>query len=120
MKKILLVDDKEEVRLLVKTTLEDSEYEFHSAASGKEALKKTFTIKPDLIFLDVMMPGMDGFEVCQKIKSDPSTKKIMVVMLTSKGQRTDLSKGEKCGADAYFIKPFSPLELLKKTEEFLK
>ena len=120
MKKILLVDDKEEVRLLVKTTLEDSEYEFHSASNGKEAIKKTLSIKPDLIFLDIMMPGIDGFEVCRQIKSNAETKKIPIVMLTAKGQKMDMQKGKKCGAEAYFTKPFSPLALLQKTDEFLK
>ncbi len=116
MKKVLLVDDQENVRLLVKTTLEDSEYQFYQASNGKEAIKKTLLIKPDLIFLDIMMPGMDGFEVCRQIKSNPETKKILVVMLTAKGQKVDVQKGKKYGANAYFIKPFSTLALREITD----
>ena len=120
MKKVLLVDDKEEVRLLVQTTLEGSDYEFFSATNGKEAVEKALSIKPDLILLDVMMPEMDGLDACRQIKSNPETKSVHVIMLTAKGQEADIKKGKECGADDYFIKPFSPLALLKKVDEFLK
>jgi CheY-like chemotaxis protein len=120
MKKVLLVDDKEEVRLLVQTTLEGSDYEFYGATNGKEAVEKAVSIKPDLILLDIMMPEMDGLEACRHIKSSPETKSIPIIMLTAKGQEADIKKGKECGADDYFVKPFSPLELLKKIDEILE
>jgi len=119
MKKVLLVDDEEHVRELVRTTLGDSDYEFHGATNGKEAVERSLSIKPDLILLDVAMPEMDGFEACKQIKSSPETKAIPIIMLTSKGQEADIKKGKECGADDYFVKPFSPLELLQKINEIL-
>jgi len=120
MKKVLLVDDKREIRLLVQTTLRGSDYEFYSATNGKEAVEKALSIKPDLILLDVTMPEMDGFEACRQIRSSPETKSIPVIMLTGRGQEADIEKGKECGADDYFTKPFSPLELLKKVDEILE
>ena len=120
MKKVLLVDDKREIRLLVQMTLKGSDYEFYGAADGKEAVEKALSVKPDLILLDVMMPEMDGFKACRHIKSSPETESIPVIMLTAKGEEMDIEKGRECGADDYFIKPFSPLELLKKIDKILE
>ncbi len=120
MKKILLVDDNEQIRLLVQATLEGSNYDFFSATNGKEAVEKVVSVKPDLILLDVMMPEMDGFEACRLIKSNLETKSTPIIMLTAKGQEADIEKGKECGADDYFIKPFSPLALLKKIDEIFK
>ena len=119
MKKILLADDKEDVRLLVKTTLEGLDYEFHYAANGKEAYDRACQVRPDVIVLDVMMPVMDGFEACQKIKKDDSIKHIPVVILSAKGQDSDRQKGERLKADAYIVKPFSPLSLLETIESLV-
>jgi len=121
MKKILIVDDQSEVRELVAVTLRIGDYQILQASSGDEALSIVRSELPDLILLDVMMPNspMDGFEVCRQIKSDPATQHLYVVMLTARGQETDKELGQQVGADDYFTKPFSPLQLMNKVEEVL-
>ena len=121
MKKILIVDDQSEVRELVEVTLRIGPYEILQASSGDEALTITRSERPDLVLLDVMMPNssVDGFDVCRQIKSDPATRNIGVVMITARGQEADLEIGRQAGADDYFTKPFSPLELMNKVEEIL-
>ncbi|UCC87024.1 MAG: response regulator [Anaerolineales bacterium] len=121
MKKILIVDDQQEVRELVDVTLRIGDYVIWQAESGDQALATARSEHPDLILLDVMMPKstFDGFEVCQQLKSDPTTKDIYIVMLTARGQEADVEMGKKVGADDYFTKPFSPLELMTKVEELL-
>ncbi len=121
MKKILIVDDQSEVRELVEVTLRIGPYEILQASSGDEALTITRSERPDLVLLDVMMPdsSVDGFEVCRQIKSDPATRNITVVMITARGQEADLEIGKQAGADDYFTKPFSPLQLMNKVEEIL-
>ncbi len=121
MKKILIVDDQSEVRELVEVTLRIGPYEILQASSGDEALTITRSEQPDLVLLDVMMPNssVDGFDVCRQIKSDPATRNISVVMITARGQEADLEIGKQAGADDYFTKPFSPLELMNKVEEIL-
>ncbi len=118
MKTILIVDDKAEVRELVEVTLRVGDYRILQAESGDQALEIARAEQPDLMLLDVMMPGgMDGFEVCEQLKNDPATKGITIIMLTAKGQQVDKEKGDKTGCDGYYTKPFSPLELLQKVEE---
>jgi CheY-like chemotaxis protein len=120
MKKILIVDDRAEVRELVEVTLQSDNYAILQAANGDAAVAKAREEMPDLILMDVMMPGgMDGLEAARILKNDPKTNKIPVIMLTAKGQQADVDKGKKAGADGYFIKPFSPLDLLRKVEEVL-
>jgi len=121
VKKILIVDDQSEVRELVEVTLRIGPYEILQASSGDEALTITRSERPDLVLLDVMMPdsSVDGFEVCRQIKSDPATRNITVVMITARGQEADLEIGRQAGADDYFTKPFSPLQLMNKVEEIL-
>lgn len=120
MKKILIVDDQPEVRELVRVTLEIGPYDIYMAKNGNEAIEQAHQQQPDLILLDVMMPdGPDGLEVCRTLKSDPDTDAIYIVMLTSKGQDWDLEAGYDAGANDYFIKPFSPLELIQKVEDVL-
>ena len=120
MKKILIVDDQPEVRELVRVTLEIGPYDIYMAKNGNEAIDQAHQQQPDLILLDVMMPdGPDGLEVCRTLKSDPDTDAIYIVMLTSKGQDWDLEAGYDAGANDYFIKPFSPLELIQKVEDVL-
>ncbi len=120
MKKILLVDDEKEIRSLIRATLGDQQYEFYEATNGKEAVEKALSVVPDLVLLDILMPVMDGHEACRKIRSDPSTRSVTVIMLTAKGQDEDIEKGKESGADDYLIKPFSPLDLLRKVEGCLK
>ena len=120
MKKILIVDDEEKVRKLVEVTLSVSDLEILHASSGEEALKVAREAVPDIILLDIMMPGkLDGFEVCRLLKNDPDTKRIYIIMLTAKGQQADKKKGLDLGADDYFVKPFSPMELMDKIDKLI-
>jgi CheY-like chemotaxis protein len=120
MNKILIVDDQPEVRELVRVTLEIGPYQIFLASNGTEALQMARTEKPNLLLLDIMMPdGPDGLEVCRILKNDPATADINIVMLTSKGQDWDLESGYEAGANDYFVKPFSPLELIQKVEQVL-
>ena len=120
MNKILIVDDEEKVRKLVEITLSIGKVEILQASSGEEGLKIARETKPDIILLDVMMPGrFDGFDVCKLLKEDPATRDIYIIMLTAKGQKADKEKGLALGADDYFVKPFSPMELMEKTEKIL-
>lgn len=121
MKKILIVDDQAKIRELVHVTVRIGNYEIFEAASGDEAVQVAFEHQPDLIFLDVMMPNssIDGFEVCDILKKDDRTKETYILMLTALDGEEDLSRGKEVGANGYFTKPFSPLELMNKVEEIL-
>lgn len=118
-KKVMIVDDEAHIVELVKVVLEDTSYEILEAYDGEEAMAKIISEKPDLILLDIMLPRMDGYEVCKRLKADEATKSIPVVMLTAKGQEVDKVKGYQSGADSYMTKPFSPLRLLTELEEKL-
>lgn len=111
-KKILAVDDEKHIVRLVQVNLERAGYEVVTANDGKEALQKVQEEKPDLVVLDVMMPYMDGFEVLQNLRRNPSTREIPVIMLTAKAQDADVFKGWQSGVDCYLTKPFNPMELL--------
>lgn len=121
MKKILIVDDQSEVRELVSVTLEIGAYDILTAVNGDEALRVARREMPDVMLLDIQMPGgsLDGIEVCRALKADPRTARIYIVMLTAKGQDWDKQAGYDAGADDYFVKPFSPLELMEKVEDVL-
>lgn len=114
---ILIVDDQSELRKLVRMTLDFGDYELHEAKDGQQALEVTKFLQPDLVILDVMMPGkVDGYQVCEKLKKDNDKKIPYVILLTARGQKTDLEEGELVGADKYIVKPFSPLELIGNVE----
>lgn len=114
VKKILIVEDQEEIRELIRVTLEFDDYEIQEAPNGDEGLRKAASFCPDLVLLDVMMPGgLNGLQVCQRIKSDAALKRTKVILLTARGQESDRQAGLQAGADEYLIKPFSPLELMK-------
>lgn len=116
MPKILIVDDEPHIRLLLEQTLEDLEdqgVELLMAANGEEALETIKSEKPQLVFLDVMMPKKNGFEVCNIVKNELGMKEIYVVLLTAKGQEFDKQKGKEVGADIYMTKPFNPDEVAK-------
>lgn len=116
-KKVLIVDDQAEVRKLVRMALEGSGYEISEAADGAEALAKVHSSSPEIIILDVMMPGeFDGYSVCQRIKAHPEHASAFVVLLTARGQRTDIAMGERAGADSYLVKPFNPFDLVALVE----
>jgi DNA-binding response OmpR family regulator len=120
--KILIVDDEAYIRLLIEQALEDLEdggVQLLTADDGQEALETIRTEKPDLVFLDVMMPTMNGFDVCHAIKHELRLDKVYVVMLTAKGQEFDRQKGREAGADTYMTKPFDPDELYDKAAEVL-
>jgi DNA-binding response OmpR family regulator len=120
MKTILIVDDQFEVRELVKVTLRTGGYNLLEADNGRAALEEAGREHPDLVLLDVMMPGdIDGMEVARRLKADQETRDITIVMLTAKGQKMDQEAGLAAGADDYFVKPFSPLELIRKVESLL-
>lgn len=118
--RILIVEDQPDIRKLIWMTLEFGDYELHEAENGDDGWRKAQAFRPHVMLLDVMMPGsMDGLQVCAKIKSDPALRDIRIIMLTARGQKTDIEAGIAAGADAYLIKPFSPLELMDRVEQFL-
>lgn len=119
MKKILLVDDHADIRRLIRITL-GKNYEVFEAEDGSTALELARQKKPDLVVLDVMMPGeLNGFQVLDVLKSDPQLVNTRVIMVTARGQAQDYDDGMRRGADAYFIKPFSPLQLVASIKETL-
>ena len=120
-KKILIVDDQPAVRELVSVTLEIGPYHILTAENGDQALSIAQKEHPDLMLLDVQMPGgtLDGLDVCRLLKSDNATHNIYIIMLTAKGQDWDKEAGRSVGANDYFVKPFSPLELMNKVEQVL-
>ncbi len=118
-KKILVVDDEELLVKMVGLRLKANGYEVISACDGKEGLAKAKEESPDLIILDVMMPGMDGYKVCGLLKKDTRFAKIPVIMFTAKAQVDDKKIGEEVGANAYITKPFDPQVLLAKIKELL-
>ena len=121
IRKVLLADDEEGVRELLEATLSnDGTIEFYTAEDGQRALDVAREIRPDVIFLDVMMPKLNGFEVCQALKDDPATRDIKIVLLTGLARNPDghMAVGED-QADDYLLKPFSPVELFRKFEDIV-
>jgi DNA-binding response OmpR family regulator len=115
--RILIVEDQPDICKLIRMTLEFGDFEIHEANDGETGLNMARAIKPSIMLLDVMMPGLlDGYQVCTRIKQDPALQSIQVVMLTARGQASDMAAGEAAGADAYLVKPFSPLELIERVE----
>jgi DNA-binding response OmpR family regulator len=120
--KVLIVDDEAHIRMLLEQTLEELEdegVELLTAANGADALELIQNEKPQLVFLDVMMPKMNGFDVCNTIKNELQLPDIYIIMLTAKGQEFDREKGKEVGADQYITKPFDPDEILEKSLEIL-
>lgn len=121
-KTLLIADDELHIRALLEQTLEDLEdegVEILTAANGQEAIDLIQAEQPDLVFLDVMMPKLNGYEVCQKAKHELNLRDTFIVLLTAKGQEADQQKGYAAGADIYMTKPFDPDEVLAKAEEIL-
>ena len=119
-KKILVVDDEKDIRDLVEATLLRSDHVVIKAESGDKAVEIARTEKPHLILMDIMMPGtLDGLQATRVLKKDPETQSCRIVLLTAKGQVSDRREGIEAGADDYFVKPFSPLELLRKVDQLL-
>jgi two-component system, OmpR family, alkaline phosphatase synthesis response regulator PhoP len=120
--KILIVDDEPHIRMLIEQTLEELEdegVEFLTAENGEIALQIIQKENPQLVFLDVMMPKMNGMEVCRKVKKELQLNNVYIVLLTAKGQELDRQKGHEVGADIYMTKPFDPEAILTKAREVL-
>jgi len=118
-KKILVCDDEPYILMALTDAVEMEGYECVTAINGREALERARETLPDLIMLDIMMPFMDGFEVCRELKADAATRDIPIIMLTAKSQQVDIQKGKDAGADDYITKPFRPSTLRKKFNEVL-
>jgi two-component system, OmpR family, alkaline phosphatase synthesis response regulator PhoP len=122
MPKVLIVDDEPHIRMLLEQTLEDLEdsgVDILIAEDGEKALEIIKSEKPDIVFLDVMMPKVNGFEVCNTVKNVLNMRDVYIVMLTAKGQEFDKKRGMEVGSDIYMTKPFNPDEIYAKTVEVL-
>ncbi|MBN2110072.1 MAG: response regulator [Methanosarcinaceae archaeon] len=118
--KLLIVDEEIDALTALKVALEAEGYNVIVARDGFEGIEKARTENPDAILLDIMMPGMDGFEVCKRLKSDPSSEHIPVIMLTAKGETDDKVEGLDIGADDYVTKPFNLMELKARIRTVLR
>lgn len=114
--KVLVVEDEADIRELVRYNLEKAGYQVTSVVTGEEALAAVETAPPELVVLDLMLPGIDGLTVCERLKTAPRTKSIPIVMLTAKGEESDIVRGLNLGADDYITKPFSPRVLIARVQ----
>ena len=123
MYKILLVDDESNIVFLMERSIElmsDSDIEILKAGNGKDALDLITKEKPDMVFLDVMMPEMDGFEVCRKVRQEYNNKETYIIILTAKGEERDKVNAIQAGANEFMTKPFDPSEMIDKIKSVLK
>ncbi|HEY5593839.1 MAG TPA: response regulator [Nitrospiria bacterium] len=118
-KTILIADDEPYLIRSLSYVLQREGYHVESAVDGQEAMSKIETLRPDLVFLDLMLPRLDGFQICRRIKERPDLRSIYVIILTAKGQQEDRQKGFQAGADAFMTKPFSPKEIIDKLRQIL-
>src|SRR5678810_1264208 len=118
MERVLIVDDDPDIVRLVRYNLSHSGYEVQSAGTGREALELVQKQPPDLVVLDVMLPDVDGLEVCRTLRQQPSSRRIPILMLTARGEEIDRVVGFELGADDYVSKPFSPRELVLRVKSF--
>ena len=120
MKSILIIEDQPDIRRLICWALEFEGYALHEAANGEAGLAAARAIRPDLILLDVMMPGgLDGLQVCSMLKADPALAHVPVVLLTARAQDSDREAGRQAGANAYLVKPFSPSALIDTVKSLI-
>lgn len=119
-KKVLIVDDETNIVISLEFLMQQAGYELRLAKDGQEALEQVATFEPDLILLDVMMPQINGFDVCRRIRENPAWQNIKIIMLTAKGREVEMAKGLALGADAYITKPFSTKELLAQVRRILE
>ncbi len=117
---VLVVEDEEDVVELLRYNLTRNGYRVETVMNGPDAVSKTTTLQPDLILLDLMLPGMDGLEVCRTLKKDGRTERIPIIMVTAKGDEADVVTGLEMGADDYVTKPFSPRVLLARVKAVLR
>ena len=118
-KKVLIVDDEENIVISMEFLVKQAGYALQIARDGEEALARVTSFAPDLILLDVMMPKINGFEVCRRIRENPAWQEIKIIMLTAKGREVEVTKGLALGANAYIIKPFSTKELMAEVKRTL-
>ena len=118
--KILIVDDEPNIVVPLQFLMERNGYETAVAQSGEEALEAISKEKPDLVLLDIMLPGIDGFEVCEIVKLNPEWKHIKIIFLTAKGRDVDIAKGMVLGADEYIAKPFSNKQIVESVKKLLE
>jgi len=119
-RKILIADDEPYILRSLSFALKKEGFDIIIAYNGEEALEKARQFNPKILFLDVMMPKKNGYEVCNKLKSNPQTKDIYIIILTAKGQILDKEKGLTTGADEYITKPFSPREIVNKVKKIME
>jgi DNA-binding response OmpR family regulator len=117
--KVLIIEDEPDIMELVQVTLTNEHYELLPAIDGEQGLELAMSQKPDLVLLDIMLPKMDGYEICRRLKSNPATARIPVLMLTAFGQKREIEEGFKVKADDYIVKPFEPLALRERIRRFL-
>ena len=118
-KEILIVDDEPSIVVPIQFLMEQQGYNVLVAENGESALDIIYKYKPDLILLDIMLPRIDGYEVCEIVRLDPRYRDIKIIFLTAKGREVEIAKGLALGADAYITKPFSNTELVAKVKELL-
>jgi len=119
-KKILVIDDESSLVEMLSIRLEANNYQVIAASDGQEGLDKARSENPDLIILDLMLPKLDGYQVCRMLKSDEKYKQIPIVIFTARAQESDIKAGNEAGADAYITKPFEPAILLDKVSQLLE
>lgn len=117
--KILIVEDEPDIMELVEVTLASDQYHLLQAMDGEKGLEMGMTLAPDLILLDIMLPKLDGYEICRRLKANEKTAHIPVLMLTAFGQKKEIEEGYKVKADDYVVKPFEPLKLRQRVKRFL-
>jgi DNA-binding response OmpR family regulator len=118
--RVLIVEDEENILISLEFLMQKAGYEHRVARTGPEALEAARSFRPHLVLLDVMLPEMDGFEVCQRIREDPALQGMKIIMLTARGRQVEVSKGLALGADAYITKPFSTQQLLDDVRRHLE
>ena len=118
--KVLIVEDESDIRELIHFHLYKNKYEVFEANNGSDAMEICFSQKPDLVLLDIMIPGIDGLEVCKKLKANEITREIKIIFLSAKGSEEDIVKGLELGAEDYVTKPFSPKVLMARVKNILK
>ena len=119
-KEILIVDDEPSIVVPIQFLMEQQGYSVLVAENGEDALDVIYKYKPDLILLDIMLPRIDGYEVCEIVRLDPEYRNIKIIFLTAKGREVEIAKGLALGANAYITKPFSNTELVAKVKELLE
>ena len=119
-KEILIVDDEPDVVVSIQFLMEQQGYLVMVAERGEDAVDLIYQYKPDLVILDILLPGIDGYEVCEIIRLDANCREVKIIFLTAKGREVDIAKGLSLGAEAYITKPFSNTELVAKVKELLE